>query len=79
MCRARRLHSSISFLRDGDQVYEDPISINNHIVDFYSGLFAASADYQDASLVNQVIPSLVYEEDNSALIALPSAEEIFMA
>ncbi|KAK9904622.1 hypothetical protein M0R45_000540 [Rubus argutus] len=79
MCRARRLRSSISFLRDGDQVYEDPFSINNHIVDFYSSLFARVADYHDASLVNQVIPSLVSEEDNYALIAPPSAEEIFMA
>ncbi|KAK9931208.1 hypothetical protein M0R45_018495 [Rubus argutus] len=76
MCRARRSRTSITLLRDGNEVFDDPISIQNHIVAFYSDLFAKHADYLDNGLVGRVIPLSVTDDENSALTLIPSPEEI---
>ena len=56
----------------------DASLIEQHILHFYSQLFSSNAvnAAQDFSLVHEVIPSLVTEEDNHRLLHLPSSEEI---
>lgn len=79
MCRARRSRSSITLLRDGDQVFQDPMAIQNHIVDYYTDLFANNVDYSDTGLIGRVIPSMVNDAENGSLTTIPSSEEIFLA
>ncbi|KAK9933837.1 hypothetical protein M0R45_021012 [Rubus argutus] len=77
--RIRKAHASINCLKEGDRVFEDPVSIQNHIVDYYKVLFSDHGGCVDTGLVSRVIPSLVTEVENASLIALPSPEEIFSA
>ncbi|KAL6194794.1 hypothetical protein ACLB2K_035870 [Fragaria x ananassa] len=79
MCRTRRNRSSITLLRDGNQVFDDPHSIQDHIVNYYMDLFAKHANYQDSGLVSRVIPSMVTEEENASLTSVPLPEEIWGA
>ncbi|XP_040369487.1 uncharacterized protein LOC121051324 [Rosa chinensis] len=79
MCRARQLRSSITLLREGDQVFEDASSIHNHVLDYYSNLFANHAEHHDNGLVDRVIPSTVTAEENDALALIPMADEILAA
>lgn len=76
MYRVHRNRSSVTLLRDGDQVIDDPHSIQAHIVDYYTTLFAKHADYQNNGLVSPVIPSMVIVEENVALTNVPLPEEI---
>ncbi|KAL6136537.1 hypothetical protein ACLB2K_061832 [Fragaria x ananassa] len=77
ICRARRSQSSITLLKDGNQIYQDPISIQNHIVDYYSNLFSHHDDCQDTGLISRVIPNIVTVAENDSPIAIPSPDEIF--
>ncbi|KAL6178468.1 hypothetical protein ACLB2K_049986 [Fragaria x ananassa] len=79
MCHARRARSSIILLRDGDQVYQDPLTIQNHIVTYYTDLFANHANYCDTGLISWVIPSLITDDENMSLTSVPSSEEIYLA
>ncbi|KAL6190669.1 hypothetical protein ACLB2K_037063 [Fragaria x ananassa] len=79
MCRIRKAQSSITYLKAGDRVLEDPDSIKNHIVDYYMNLFSNQRGCQDTGLVTRTIPSLVTELENEKLIALPSHEEVLSA
>ncbi|XP_004292086.1 PREDICTED: uncharacterized protein LOC101295596 [Fragaria vesca subsp. vesca] len=73
MFRARRARSSITLLRDGNQVYQDPLTIQNHIVAYYTDLFANHADYCDTGLISRVIPSLITDDENMSLTSVPSS------
>ncbi|KAK9931811.1 hypothetical protein M0R45_019074 [Rubus argutus] len=79
MCRARRHRSSITLLQNNDEVIDDPLLIQSHIIDYYADLFAHHTDYLDNGLVSSIIPSLVTEAENSTLILIPSDEEIWTA
>ncbi|KAL6175679.1 hypothetical protein ACLB2K_052318 [Fragaria x ananassa] len=79
MCRIRKAQSSITCLKAGDRVLEDPDSIKHHIVDYYMNLFSNQRGCQDIGLVTRTIPSLVTELENEKLIALPSHEEVLSA
>ncbi|BFG34263.1 hypothetical protein CerSpe_205370 [Prunus speciosa] len=78
MCKIRKVHCSISLLKNGSTILEDPCVIQSHVVQFYYHLFAAKSVI-DTGLVEKVIPSLVTTEENLSLIAFPSVEEIFVA
>ncbi|KAL6224691.1 hypothetical protein ACLB2K_003546 [Fragaria x ananassa] len=79
MCKVRQNRSSITMLRDGDQVLQDPHSIQNHIIDYYKNLFTKHAEYEDSGLVSKVIHSMVTHEENTALTIVPLPEEIWAA
>ncbi|KAL6224831.1 hypothetical protein ACLB2K_003686 [Fragaria x ananassa] len=79
MCRVRKAQSSITLLREGSQVFEDCASIQNHILDYYTNIFAKDKGCHDTGLVSRVIPSLVIEEENNRLIEVPSSDEIWSA
>ena len=79
LCKVRRNRSSITLLRDGDQVLQDPHYIQNHIVDYYKNLFTKHAEYEDSGLVSKVIHSMVTPEKNTMLTSVPLSEEIWAA
>ncbi|KAL6182579.1 hypothetical protein ACLB2K_043998 [Fragaria x ananassa] len=79
LCKVRRNRSSITLLRDGDQVLQDPHYIQNHIVDYYKNLFTKHAEYEDSGLVSKVIHSMVTLEENTMLTSVPLSEEIWAA
>ncbi|KAL6225674.1 hypothetical protein ACLB2K_004523 [Fragaria x ananassa] len=79
MCRVRKAQSSITLLREGSQLFEDCASIQNHILDYYTNIFAKDRGCHDTGLVSRVIPSLVTEEENNRLIEVPSSDEIWSA
>ncbi|MGM2927280.1 hypothetical protein, partial [Bacillus cereus group sp. BC72] len=64
---------------DGDQIYDDPISIQDHIVGYYTNLFARTNFSSDTGLISRVIPSLVTDEENDILTKVPTEEEILSA
>ncbi|XP_004301904.1 PREDICTED: uncharacterized protein LOC101292910 [Fragaria vesca subsp. vesca] len=75
----RRCRSSVTVLRDGDQVMDDPQVIQTYIGYYYLDLFAKHVDYVDSGLVDNIIPSMVTEEENIFLTTIPSPEEILKA
>ncbi|KAL6138078.1 hypothetical protein ACLB2K_063364 [Fragaria x ananassa] len=79
MCRVQKAQSSITLLREGSQVFKDCASIQNHILDYYTNIFANDEGCHDTGLVSRVIPSLVTEEENNRLIEVPSSDEIWSA
>ena len=74
----RKPSSGIHSLEINGVLSTDASLIEQHILHFYSQLFSSNAvnAAQDFSLVHEVIPSLVTEEDNHRLLHLPSSEEI---
>ncbi|XP_019418611.1 PREDICTED: uncharacterized protein LOC109329402 [Lupinus angustifolius] len=50
--------------------------IDNHIIGYYKDLFAYSNDSHPNNLIQNVIPSLVNQEENSRLTEIPSNEKI---
>lgn len=56
----------------------DPDVIKLHVIDFNKGLFSDSVSnvLDDFSILDNVIPSLVYLQENQSLMALLSFEEI---
>lgn len=50
--------------------------IENHILDFYSNLYASDNSYIDNGLIYAVILDLVTSRDNCILTNIPSMEEV---
>lgn len=66
----------MSALRIGSELVLDEACIVNHIIDYYSALFWASPILTDYSDVRRLIPPLVSEQDNRALLRVPLELEI---
>jgi len=60
---------------DGVNVTE-PSQIDEHIVSYYNCLFSSNIVFQDFSLVEEVLPSLIDDSTNTLLTILPSKDEI---
>ena len=75
-CRQCQSVSS-SLLIDG-VISVDHTIIRDHIVRFYEDLFSSHSAQidQDLSIVNDIIPSLVSQKENSLLVDIPSADII---
>lgn len=52
------------------------MDIENHILDFYKGLFTTDNNCQCNDLISRIIPNIVSAEDNIMLTNLPSKEEV---
>ncbi|XP_062013933.1 uncharacterized protein LOC133730332 [Rosa rugosa] len=77
MVKVRQLKHSLSVLRDGSRVIDDPKEISDHVINYFSDLFTADSSVIDTGLVSQVIPKIVTNEENAQLTAIPTSEEIF--
>ena len=78
MVKIRTLKQSLSVLRDGNRIIEDPNEISSHILSYFQGMFKADPNVVDTGLVDRIIPRLVSDDENTTLIAMPSSDEIFL-
>lgn len=76
MVKLRSLNKSISSLTVNQTVLSDQASIAAHVVQHVEHSFTRDHNIIDTGLVERVIPSLVTEEDNCTLLAIPTREEI---
>ncbi|XP_019434814.1 PREDICTED: uncharacterized protein LOC109341364 [Lupinus angustifolius] len=67
---------SLSMLKYGDSVLTNHDDIANHVLDYYTNLFASPNITAPNSVIQDVIPRLVTDEGNSMLTQLPSITEI---
>ncbi|XP_050376328.1 uncharacterized protein LOC126793750 [Argentina anserina] len=77
MVKVRHLKQSLSTMRDRNSIIDDPKEINDHVVNYFNGLFTSDSFIRDTGLVSQVIHNLVTTEDNAILTAISTSEEIF--
>lgn len=74
--KIRNSIKQLSILKVGSSVLDKQSDIENHILEFYSNLYAYDNSCSDNGLVDSVIPALVSSEDNSFLTNVPSKEEV---
>lgn len=67
---------TISFLQDGDNVITDPTAIELHILSYFQAIFSMDNNCAQNSLIDEIIPSLVSDDDNQMLLRLPLSGEI---
>ncbi|KAL6205977.1 hypothetical protein ACLB2K_023228 [Fragaria x ananassa] len=77
MVKVHQLKQSLSIMRDGGCIIDDPKDISDHVVNYFKDLFTADSAVRDTGLVVQVIPKLVTSEENALLTAIPMSAEIF--
>lgn len=66
----------MSVLKHGDTLIDDADEMAQHVVDYFTGLYATNNDCIPNYLIEQVVPSLVSNDDNDLLTIIPSHEEI---
>ena len=76
--KRKQCQSVLSSLSIDGVITDDQSIVKDHIIRFYEDLFSlnlAQID-QDLSIVDDIVPSLVSQEENSLLVAILSAEVI---
>lgn len=76
MAKIRQATNHIAMLKKGDEVLCNKTDIENHVLDFFSNLYASENSCNDNGLVDKVIPPMVSMEDNLMLTNLLSFEEV---
>lgn len=76
VAKTRYASQSLFVLKSGDFILDDQSAIENHVLDFYSNLYATDKNCLRNNLIQQIIPSFVSEDNNQLLTAIPSADEI---
>lgn len=66
----------MSMICKGEEILDNIVDIEHHVVDYYSGLFASENSCVQNDLINTTIPNLVTSADNALITSLPSMEEI---
>ncbi|KAG5020367.1 hypothetical protein JHK87_016222 [Glycine soja] len=60
-------------------IIQDLIEIEQHVLEFYTNLFATDNNIKHSDLVEKVIPSLITPKENTLLTNLRSFEEVQLA
>jgi hypothetical protein len=77
--RVARIHSStkhISLIKNGEEVLEDPLDIERHILDYFISIFGSPNNCGANNIIDSCIPAFVSHTDNDMVCNLPSAAEI---
>lgn len=74
--KSRHVSKSMFLLKKGDDILEDHDEIAQHVLHYFSSLYATPNTYQQNDLINKVVPHSISQEDNDLLTKLPSSEEI---
>ncbi|PRQ30598.1 putative non-specific serine/threonine protein kinase [Rosa chinensis] len=74
--KVRAAKSQMSSIRVGERILTDPSDIAAHTVAFYQNLYDISSPSTNVDEVCSVIPSLVTDDENVVLSAIPTSEEI---
>ncbi|XP_019455110.1 PREDICTED: uncharacterized protein LOC109356233 [Lupinus angustifolius] len=67
---------SMSMLRKEDTTLLDQHAIEEHVLDYFTNLYASKNETLPSSLISQVIPQLVFDDGNIMLSSIPLNEEI---
>ncbi|XP_019433239.1 PREDICTED: uncharacterized protein LOC109340119 [Lupinus angustifolius] len=68
--------NSLSMIQDGENILYNQADIENHVLTYYTNLFASPNNTTSNSLIHDVIPRLIIDDDNSMLTILPLHTEI---
>ncbi|XP_058770393.1 uncharacterized protein LOC131644024 [Vicia villosa] len=80
IAKIRQSTKKISCLRVDGYLITDRDRIAEHVVSYYTNLFNNNLSVlQDNSLIDEVIPHLLNQENNTELTKLPSMEEVYNA
>lgn len=77
--KIRHASKSMSILKKGEEILEDQESIAQHVLQYYTSLYATNNDCVSNNLIGNVIPKLVSGPDNAMLTRLPFHDEIKQA
>ena len=74
----RKSQRSISSMKISNVITSDRAAIKHHVLDFYQSLFSeqGSSNSIDYSIIDDVVPSMVTDVENSALVTIPSSDEV---
>lgn len=64
MAEVKHSIKQMSILKNGDLLLDSPSLLEQHVVQYYSNLYASENDCVDNGLVEKFIPKLVSNEDN---------------
>ncbi|XP_019435162.1 PREDICTED: uncharacterized protein LOC109341675 [Lupinus angustifolius] len=67
---------SMCILRQGEETLLDRQDIDNHVMDYFTNLYAFENVTQPSNLIDSMTPKLVSEEDNTMLSKIPLEDEI---
>lgn len=76
LTKIRNVSKQLCIIRTDQAILDNATDIENHVVDYYTSLYASANSYVDNGLVEYVIPSIVSLEDNTMLTNLPTFEEV---
>lgn len=79
MTKIRNGTQKMAVLRDGELIIDDHDGIAQHVLNFYTNLYASPNNCVPNDLISRVVPSLVTDAENDILTAIPSTEEIKLA
>lgn len=66
----------MSILKKDGQILDNAEAIENHVLHYFSSLYASENICVDNDLVDNLIPSMVSNEDNAMLTNLHTLEEV---
>lgn len=76
IAKFRAATKTITLLYDGGTTITEPKDIEQHVLHYFQNIFSIDNNYATRNLVDNTIPPLVSEEDNTALLCLPLRDEI---
>ncbi|XP_019430032.1 PREDICTED: uncharacterized protein LOC109337507 [Lupinus angustifolius] len=74
--KIRQVSKSLSMLKVDEEILTDQEDIASHVLNYYIDLFACPNNSTPNSLIQEVVPSLVHEEENQNLTKMPDDDEI---
>lgn len=74
--KIRNATNQISLMKKDNLLLDKVEDIEEHVLSYYKGLFAADTSCQTNDLIQKVIPSLVTVQDNAMLTNVPSMDEV---
>ncbi|XP_019435225.1 PREDICTED: uncharacterized protein LOC109341721 [Lupinus angustifolius] len=76
IAKIRYATKSMCILRQGEETLLHRQEIDNHVLSYFTNLYASENVTQPSNLIDYVIPKLVTQEDNNMLSRIPLDDEI---
>ncbi|XP_019450653.1 PREDICTED: uncharacterized protein LOC109352923 [Lupinus angustifolius] len=76
LAKIRHSTKAMSMLRKGDTILLDQNEIANHVVSYFTELYASENNVHHNDLINSVVPRVVSADQNCMLTKIPMPEEI---
>ncbi|XP_019430691.1 PREDICTED: uncharacterized protein LOC109338019, partial [Lupinus angustifolius] len=76
IAKIRYATKSMCILRQGDETLLHTQEIDNHVLSYFTNLYASKNITQPSNLIECVIPKLVTQDDNNMLSRIPLDDEI---